>query len=295
MWYRGSPVRIRLATQSPALAGLSFFMFRLIQLLLYYWHARTAYSMHSPMLYSFCRQVLDDTRTFYAFIEMELWRKKLLVNQTEIQRVDLGAGNTNQSGGALTISHIAQTSLSQPWKCRYLFRIVLWWKPDLILELGTSLGVSAGYLASADKRCPLITLDGDPSFHQQARHGWQIFGLDHIQSQNCAFEDGLNNITWKDTRRLLVFLDGDHRPEKVEAILDHIYLRATKPFIVILDDIRWSPAMWAGWQRWQKKWSVGAWLDLFQGGIWICDPIFREVQYQTLIPSRFKPLRTGWI
>jgi hypothetical protein len=53
--------------------------------------------------------------------------------------------------------------------------------------------------------------------------------------------------------------------------------------------------MWAGWQTWRSAFHTGAWLDLYQVGIWIHDPAFLEPQVQTLIPSRLKPVHQGWI
>ncbi|MBK7343380.1 MAG: class I SAM-dependent methyltransferase [Saprospiraceae bacterium] len=251
--------------------------------------------MHSPILYAFCRQVLDDRRSFYAFDELEGWRKQLLSNQEQIQRADFGAGSKILSSPNQSVSAIAKSSLSQPWKCRFLFRLVQWWHPDLIVEFGTSLGISTAYMSASCKPCPIITIDGDSKLQMVAQTGWVHLGLNHIEPWHSSFEDALLRVPWSKPDRLLIFLDGDHRPDRIEAILHHIYSHSRTPFIVILDDIRWSEEMWAGWCKWIRQWPVGAWLDLFQGGIWIHDPAFQDMQHQVLIPSRFKPLRFGWI
>ncbi|MCF8236593.1 MAG: class I SAM-dependent methyltransferase [Saprospiraceae bacterium] len=270
-------------------------MFKLIQLFTYYWQARTAYSMHSPLLYSFCREVLDDRRSFYAFEEIEIWRYHLLHESSELHVVDLGAGGQDALDQNRIVSSIAKTSLSPPWKCRYLFRMVLWWKPDLLLEFGTSLGVSTAYLAAASIHTPLITVDGSDSHLQLARKGWNKLGLDHIEEWNLSFQQAIQRIPWDQHGRILIYLDGDHRPARVLEILQTIQEKTRHPFLVIIDDIRWSDDMWAGWQEWRSAFQSGAWLDLYQVGIWIQDPAFLEPQIQTLIPSRLKPIHQGWI
>ncbi len=251
--------------------------------------------MHSPVLYAFCRQVLDDRRTYYAFEEIEAWRQHLLHDHTEIDVVDHGTGRALEGSSNRMISQIAATSLSQPWKSRFLFRTVLWWKPQFILELGTSLGISSAYLSSASSSTRLVTVDGSANQLQTARKGWDLLGLKQIEAWHMTFQDAMKMIPWQRHDRMLIYLDGDHRPERVLEILRELHQKANQPFLVIIDDIRWSEDMWRGWQEWTKIFASGAWLDLFQVGIWIQDPVFLEPQDQTLIPSRLKPIHLGWI
>ncbi len=275
--------------------GFLFFMFKLLQLFRYYWRARTAYSMHSPSLYAFCRAVLDDTRSYYAFEEIEVWRQAMLQDGRAFHTVDLGAGSQTDQKPTRSISSIAKTSLSQPWKCRALFRTVVWWKPDLILEFGTSLGISTAYLAKASTSTPVITVDGSAGHLHLARQIWSNLGLETIVDRNQPFEEAIEHIPWSQYSRVLIYLDGDHRPDRVKLILQEIQEKATQPFMVIIDDIRWSKDMWTGWQEWTSTFHSGAWLDLYQAGIWIQDPAFLEPQIQTLIPARLKPIHQGWM
>ena len=48
------------------------------QFLSFYWSADTIYQLHSPFVYEFARQVLEDDRQFYAFRQFEHLRELLL-------------------------------------------------------------------------------------------------------------------------------------------------------------------------------------------------------------------------
>lgn len=270
-------------------------MHQLLRFPAYYWRARTAFSMHSPILYAFCGQVLDDGRQFYAFEEIEAWRAALLSDDRTLDILDLGSGGRHQPVQQRAIRSVAEQSVSPPWKGRMLFRTMCWWKPDLIVELGTSLGISTAYLAMARSTTPVVTIDGAEQLHEIARKGWKDLDIRNITTITSSFSEALVQLPWRNSQRPAIYLDGDHDPTRVLALLEEIRLFANQPFLVIIDDIRWSSAMWTGWNQWQARFPYGAWVDLFQMGIWIHDPAFLQQQRQTLIPRQYKPFRLGWI
>lgn len=251
--------------------------------------------MHSPILYAFCEQVLDDDRHYYAFEEIEAWRAALVQDGRMLDILDLGTGRRMQPITRRTIWSVAEHSLSPPWKGQLLFRTISWWKPDLIVELGTSLGVSTAYLAKAGSRTPVVTIDGAEQLQQLAREGWTALGIQNITSFTAPFTEALLRIPWRDSQRPLIYLDGDHEPAKVQSLLQEIKLLANQPFLIVMDDIRSSTEMWTVWKDCKANFPSGAWLDLFEMGIWIHDPAFLQKQDQTLISRRFKPIRFGWI
>jgi predicted O-methyltransferase YrrM len=269
-------------------------MARLQRLISWYWQAKTAFSVHSPLVYHFCESVLDDHRWYYAFESIEVERSRLRQDTTLIQNTGYGAGSRVKIADENEVRTILQASSSQPWKGRLLFRICKWWQPDTIIEFGTSLGISSAYLASARQSATMYTVDGNAAGLSIAQSLWHAIQLTNIHSIHARFQDAWQQIPDLNKKRVLIFLDGDHQSEHVGQMLAEIAQHCTKPYLVIIDDIRWSADMENGWHRWSTSYG-GAWLDLFQAGIWISDEAFLEPIKMNLIPRRFKPIRLGWI
>jgi len=107
----------------------------------YYRKADTIYQVHSPFVYEFAEQVLEDDRDFYAFDSVEYLRNILKQNKDTITITDFGAGSKSNNGKKRTIGQIAKNAASRPWQCRTLFRLINFYKPKTMLEIGSSLGI----------------------------------------------------------------------------------------------------------------------------------------------------------
>ena len=120
-------------------------MYSFFQFIKFFFAAKTKYKVHSPFVFKFIEQVLEDTREFYAFDQIEAVRKLLLQNKKIINVSDFGAGSVKLKAPQRKIKAIAKSALSSPLFCRILFRTVNYYKPKTILEIGTSLGISSLY------------------------------------------------------------------------------------------------------------------------------------------------------
>jgi predicted O-methyltransferase YrrM len=66
---------------------------------------------------------------------------------------------------------------------------------------------------------------------------------------------------------LLVFIDGDHRGERLLEYLRIIRPQTDENTVIILDDIRWSASMEKVWKEIISQNEVSASIDLFRMGI----------------------------
>ena len=103
---------------------------------------------HSPFVYHFITEILNDNRNFYAFQEIESLRKELLRAKRSI----------NYNGKETNIRSILNTSIPTKYN-QLLFRMVDFYKPSNVLEIGGSLGISTAYLASPDKTILVHTIE----------------------------------------------------------------------------------------------------------------------------------------
>jgi predicted O-methyltransferase YrrM len=75
----------------------------------------------------------------------------LLNDQRQLTMEDFGAGSRVKKNNVRSVDDIAHSSLKPKKFGQLLFRIVDAYAPRNILELGTSLGITTAYLASAKK------------------------------------------------------------------------------------------------------------------------------------------------
>jgi len=113
--------------------------------------SRFGHGIHSPFVYHLIENIFNHRGQYYSFRKIEDVRAFLLKDQTVIAIEDFGAGSTQTKNNRRKISDIAKTALLGKEHAQLLFRLVNHFHPNTIVELGTSLGVTRAFLASACK------------------------------------------------------------------------------------------------------------------------------------------------
>lgn len=266
------------------------------QFVSYFAKARTVYNTHSPFLYELTQQVLEDDRHYYAFDELEALRKKMLQVETQMEFVDFGAGSRNLGKkNTRKIKDVARTSLISPLKAQWMFRLINFLKPKNILEIGTSLGLSALYMQSAALNAQLVTLEGNPDSANIARKNFSIFPYaKKISIEIGKFEDTLQPTLKKMGQVDFVFMDGNHRQEPTLAYFEQIRPFLSEKSVIILDDIYWSEGMTAAWNQLKNDSQVTVSVDMYHFGILFFRKENKEKEHHILAPSKWKPWVRAW-
>ena len=163
------------------------FFFTLSEFIRFYLKADTRYRVHSPFVYRFVEEVLEDDRNFYVFKRAESLRTNLLSDNKSIELTDFGAGSHIDGIKKMRkIKDIARTALSPAFQCRWLFKIVQLYSPENLIELGTSLGISTLYLSeAAPKNAAFYTLEGALEIAKIAQNNFETFN-DQVLKQDFA-------------------------------------------------------------------------------------------------------------
>ncbi len=252
----------------------------------YYWRAKSVYQIHSPFLFEFCTQVLDESDRYYAFEYIETERQILLQSHKDIDFLELGAGNT-----ALTkrkISEIAKTSLSSPWQCEILFKLVKFQNPKTVLEIGTSLGISCAYMAAGNLASQVYTLEGNSSSLDIAQKLWAKLGYDHICPILGNFDQTLDDALSMVGQVDLAFIDGNHREEATVDYFQRILEKCSNQAILVIDDIYWSAGMQRAWEKIKNDNKVSATIDCYYFGIVFLDDRFKDRQHISYLDAKYK-------
>ncbi len=265
-----------------------------LRFLRFYFSAKTKYDVHSPFVFEFTVEVLEDKRSFYAFYDIEMLRKLLLRDKTKLRITDFGAGSTVAGQKERSIRNIARHSATDSFFCQVLFRIINLYKPSTILEMGTSLGISTLYQASAALNSQFITLEGDPNISKQAQKNLDRLEAEHVQLITGTFKKTLIPALKKIKKLDYVFIDGNHRLKPTIEYFEQCLEFAHENSIFVFDDIHWSEEMEAAWEKVKEHPEVTLSIDLFFCGVVFFKKSFKEKEHYKIVPARWKPWRLGF-
>jgi predicted O-methyltransferase YrrM len=226
-----------------------------------------AHGIHSPFVFDLFNQVINNKSPFYAYSRIENIRKELLKDNTEIIRTDLGAGSFKKHSPVRSVKDIASAAAKSAKHAQLLFRLVDFFQPQNILEIGTSFGLSTMYLAIANSKSEVITIEGCPETRKIALKNFKEAELANIRSLEGNFNSVLPEILSSVKKLDLVFFDGNHKKNPTLSYFSQCLEKAHNESIFIFDDIYWSKEMAQAWNEIKAHPKVTVTIDIFQMGI----------------------------
>lgn len=273
---------------------IRFYIFFFREWLKFYFRAKTRYEIHSPYVSQLVEEVVEDNRTFYAFPIIDNLRQALKRNQQKIQVTDLGAGSKLNNKPIRRIGTIARNAAVSSREGERLFRLVHFCKPNTMLELGTSLGISTLYQAGAAMEAQFVTLEGCPQTAKVAQMNIRQMGMPNIRVEIGDFIEILPKVLPQLKKLDYFYLDGNHQEQPVldyfEMALPYLHTKS----VVVIADNHWSTGMNRAWQTLQKHPKVTMSIDLFDFGILFFDNAFLDKQHYSIIRAKMKPWRMGF-
>jgi predicted O-methyltransferase YrrM len=203
-------------------------------------------------------------------------RGALLRDERQIEFVDFGAGARGEGlprpgrGGVRStrkVSQLARVAKSPFWG-GLLHKIVLRTGARTCVEMGTSLAISASYIASAlPQNGRLVTLEGSTAVADIAVDTLHtLVPGRQVDVRVGPFEQTLETVLDEVAPVDFVFLDGDHDQQATERYCRLLLPKMRRRGVMVFDDIRWSAGMRRAWTRISAE-IVGTPLDLGVLGI----------------------------
>lgn len=188
-----------------------------------------------------------------------------------------------------TAEHLAGTSsVTSRWGT-FLYLCAKGFNADTILELGSCIGISTSYLASAPACLQLISIErsADVAGIAQA-HVRQI--LPTAQIINASVDEGLDSALASFTSRLqLYYVDAFHRYEPTLRFFETAIPFLRPGALVIFDDIHWSKEMWDVWLVLRARQGFSHTIDIGRFGLCMW-------QGGTVKPQQFNLAKyAGWV
>lgn len=231
------------------------------------WNSKNQHGVHSPFVYNLVTKCFYDKKNYSEYSILKNYRNSLLQNKNTIEVTDFGAGSRVFKSNTRAINQIAKNAGISPKRAELLFRIVNYFQPNTILEIGTSLGLATSALSLGSKNAKVITLEGCPNTINQCQLQLQKFNINNVECINTKFEDYLKTYNLKPTSHNLIYFDGNHSKKATLDYFELLLPTTTNYSVWIFDDIHWSLDMEEAWEIIKNHPKVTITIDTFQWGI----------------------------
>lgn len=225
------------------------------------------HGIHSPFMFDFITNVLNDKKKYDCYEAVEQRRKVLLTDPAVIEVEDFGAGSAVIKTNSRVVKNIAASSLKPEKFSQLLFRMVQYYQPKTILELGTSFGITSAYLASGNSDAKLHTCEGAKNIAAIARQTFTDLNLTNVDLIEGDFAKTFPHLLSRLQHIDLAFIDGNHRKAPTLDYFNQLLGVSHQSTILVFDDIHWSHEMEEAWAQIQQHPVVTLTIDLFFIGI----------------------------
>lgn len=192
---------------------------------------------------------------------------------------DFGAGSSVTKSSSRSVKNIAGSSLKSKKFAQLLYRMVTYFKPSVIVELGTSLGITTSYIASGNTTAQVYTLEGSQAISEIATNTFSQLKIGNIILKEGAFEQTLPELLSEIPQVDFAFVDGNHRRAPTLAYLDKLLKVCNENSVIVFDDIHWSSEMEEAWLEIISNDAVTLSIDLFVLGLVFFRKDFKAKQH----------------
>jgi predicted O-methyltransferase YrrM len=239
------------------------------------------FGVQSPFAYNLLKEVIHGNHPYYAFPELRKEKNNMLRVKREIEVEDFGAGGYRRY--LCPVWEIVFKSVKSTTQQEMLFRLVNYMRSSSMLELGTSLGLTTAYLASANPKAQVVTIEACHSCATEAANLWKKLKLRNITLVEDTFENKLLPVLKQLKKVDFVFIDGNHTGKALENYFEQILPFCTQNCVIIADDIYWSKDMNQSWNHIKNHSAVRVSFNLFHLGILILNADVTPGHYKAIV------------
>ncbi|MDR0683193.1 MAG: class I SAM-dependent methyltransferase [Dysgonamonadaceae bacterium] len=224
---------------------------------------RRGYGVHSPFVYNLITKVIEERSSFYAYKEIENFRKKLLTGNDKL-------------------SSITAKETQHPNYGALLFRIVNFFKCRNVLQIGCSTGVLSLYLALAFRthgECYL--LEERLELLQSLKDYALAHNLKKFRYIEGDYAESLQKLYTTFPEADLIFINLHSCSEDVKKIFCLCMPFIKKTSILILNDITRNKEMKNLWKKVKEYAQTRISIDLYALGIVFFDDKLPKRHYKT--------------
>ena len=161
------------------------------------WKSKNEHGVHSPFVFDLTTKCFYDKTIYPEYSILKNYRKSLLENKSSIEVSDFGAGSRVFKSNKRQISKIAKTAGISAKHAELLFRIVRYFQPNQILEIGTSLGLASSALSLGNLKSEITSLEGCPNTITIAKNQFLKLNFNNVNFVQTEFSSYMKSANLK--------------------------------------------------------------------------------------------------
>ena len=243
----------------------------IIRYIKYLLTSKNHHAIHSPFVFDLVTNIIYKKTSTNKTNEIESLRISLCENNKLISVKDFGAGSNINKNKERKIKDIAKNSSKNKKFGELLYRIVKYFKPKEIFELGTSFGISTLYLSKANSNSNITTFEGCKESAKIAIENFKKLDCTNIDTIVGEFGENFSKKLAEKSNVNMVFIDGNHSEDATIRYFEESIKYSDQKTILIFDDIHWSSGMEKAWDYIKKSQKTRVTVDLFFVGLVFLD------------------------
>lgn len=242
-------------------------LFQIKSYLKFLWRSKNEYAVHSPFVFDLLTKCVYDKTNWPEYETLDSFRESLLANDAEIDVTDFGAGSRVFKSNRRKISAIAKNAGISRRRAKLLFRLARYFKPEQVLEIGTSVGLATSALSLGNPSGKITTLEGCPETASVAKKQLGKSGMNNVELIIGEFTSTIESFDIRHSTFDLIYFDGNHQKEATLQYFDLLLPTTGNDTVWIFDDIHWSADMEHAWETIRQNPNVTVTIDTFQWGL----------------------------
>ncbi|MHB1146545.1 MAG: O-methyltransferase [Lutibacter sp.] len=224
------------------------------------------HGIHSPFVYNLVTKCFNGQTNSSKIKAFNRVQKSLYSNLNSITITDYGKGSSVFKSNERKVSDIAKIAGISKKRAALLLRIVDYFNPKNILEIGTSVGLGTSVLSIGNPEAKIVTLEGCVNTAEVAKELFKTNHLNNIQLVVGNFNETLSDVL-KHKQYDLIYFDGNHQKEATLQYFNQCHETAHNNSIFIFDDINWSHEMQQAWEEIKNHPKVTITINTFFWGL----------------------------
>ena len=224
------------------------------------------HGVHSPFVYHLVTKCLYKKTEATSFKLFSKIKQNSLENKTVLKVTDFGAGSKVFKSKNREVSKIAKVAGISNKKAKLLIRLIAYFKPVNILEIGTSIGLGTSAIKIGNSDSQITTLEGCPETSRIAQELFKKNDFNKINIITGNFKETLPKVI-KQQQFDFIYFDGNHNKKATLDYFNTCLATINNNSVWVFDDIYWSKEMKEAWSEIKKHPKVTVTVDIFHWGI----------------------------
>ena len=240
--------------------------YKIKRYLLFLFKATNKHGVHSPFVFNLVTQCFNKKTNLeqkQQFLSIKNW---LLQSKIILEVSDFGSGSKVFKSNKRRVSDITKIASIRTKNALLIIRLISYFKPKNILEIGTSVGLSASALHLGNPNANILTLEGCTNTANFAKKVFNKFNFSNVNVVTGEFKTSLPKIISQNSFDL-IFFDGNHTKKATLKYFNTSVKSIENESIFIFDDIHLSKEMHEAWKTIKNHPKVTVTINTFYWGI----------------------------